>query len=264
MEIIVLLVVGIVVAWWLLSRERGKPYPSAQRRELVVAEPVREPTKKERSAEQKLADSLETLREAIREKADAEHRTLRDQLEDANERLAAARRLADRLGVASAVTKIAGEMEHWYSWSKSEDYDFSENLVDGLKYLGGDHTEVNGNKTTVNEFAFGGARYRMSLADEHYGIHSSSKYADLILECFDGTAYRRVFAAEIAQDIMREFAPWRALNVTTIELGTWVHGAVAPQELFIARRERDDLRRQAEYTLPKVKNLNRQEDSGEG
>ena len=255
MELVALLVV-VVAAWWFFSCST-KPAPSMQRnapseRDLKVA-PIG------KSPDEKLVDSLEALREAIREKAVTQNQALRDKLEDANERLAAAMGLATELGVISAVTKIADEMEHWHSWSKHDSYDFSQVLVDGLGYMNGSQTQDNRSETTVNEFVFNGARYRMSVANEHYGFEGTNLYADLILEFFDGTKFLPVFRADISKNVIRDFAQWHVFNVTTIELGTWIQDIVALEELFIARRERDDLSRQLEYKLPKVKNLKRQD-----
>jgi len=138
-------------------------------------------------------------------------------------------------------------MRHWSSWSKNESYDFSKNLVEGLRYVGGEGS--------ANEFEMCGTPYRLLLSNQHYGMDSSNSYIDVLLERGDGTNFHPVFAAEMVQDISREFSPWRVFNVTRIEIGDWVHDMVMLDELFSARRQRDNLAFQLEYTLPKVKDL---------
>jgi hypothetical protein len=133
-------------------------------RATIEHRPEPKPEPRPKSPTEKLEDSLNALREAIREKAEEDAQPLRDQLEDANERLAAALRLADQLGISTAVASIAREMQHWPSWSKPEPtstYDFSKNLVEGHRYLGGDDS--------VNTFEMRGTLYRLSLSNEHYG-----------------------------------------------------------------------------------------------
>jgi hypothetical protein len=199
----------------------------------------REPVK---SPNEKLVESLNSLREAIREKAEAEHRPLQNQLAHANARLAAAKKLADELGISKAVTNVACEMTFWPSWSRLEGYDFSENLVEGLTYSGGTHEQGEKHETTVNEFVMRGRHYRLSTLNEHYDANVGREFADLILERGDGQDYHQVFAAEVGNSLLGT-TYWGVDNVTTIELGDWVHDMVALEELFTARRHRNGLAR---------------------
>jgi len=116
-----LILVGVIAfVWWVSAR--GENQRKVQERSARFAEVEREPEPRPKSPNEKLADSLESLSEAIREKTAADVQAMREQLQDANERLAAARQLADRLGISSAMTRIAEEMRHWPSWSKGDSF----------------------------------------------------------------------------------------------------------------------------------------------
>ena len=97
MEWLAILVVVAVLVSWVMARADSQP--RAQERSARLAESEVQPEPPPKSPNEKLADSLNSLREAIREKAAADVQAMRDQLEDANERLAAARQLATAPGL---------------------------------------------------------------------------------------------------------------------------------------------------------------------
>lgn len=87
MEWFLILVGVIAFVWWVSAR--GENQRKAQERSARFAEVEREPEPRPKSPNEKLENSVHSLREAIREKAAAETQSLRDQLVDANARLAA-------------------------------------------------------------------------------------------------------------------------------------------------------------------------------
>lgn len=209
-----------------------------------------------KTPDDELADSLQALRHAIREKAKEECTSLRDEIGIAEQRLKAARELAKKLGISISIAAIANEMRHWYAWSKNEKFDFSKYIVNGLCYIEGKKfRNEKGDETTLNEFAFCGRKYKLTIANERYGYASGDKYADLSLAIFDGTDYRSVFAADIVEKYDPYSPRWHVDYVTAINVGEWLHDMVMLDELVRARKDHERTKAEADYILPKAKNL---------
>src|SRR5262245_28220422 len=145
---VILLAVGVVLAWWALAKPRARP--ATEERTTTSLEQELVPEERPKSPSEKLSESLNSVREAIREQAELENEALREQVAVATGQLAAARKIAKELGISDAMTSIADEMTNWHAWSRLENYDFSENLVEGLTYLGGSHDEEKQKRSTLN------------------------------------------------------------------------------------------------------------------
>ena len=208
------------------------------------------------SPEDQLAASLEAMRKAIREKAEADNAALREEITSAEKRLKEATALAQKLGVTSAVAELVEKMKHWHAWSKNERYDFvKEQLVDGLAYLGGESTKMgNGNHTSWNEFIFKN-KYRLSVDDEHWGYDSTDKYASIVVELYSDDNREIVFKSDVVQNGAQDFALWRPLHVTTLSVGDWLQDIVMLHEMMRNRQERQRLEANARYILPKAEGL---------
>ena len=259
MEIVALILAAVTL--WFLLRRSGKA--RAKNADNSVGSVPRNPPHQvtptpERTPEDMLTVSLDAVRKAIRNKALADNAALRDRISSAEKQLAEATALANKLGVTKAVSELADNMQHWHAWSKNERYDFvKEQLVDGLAYSGGESTKANnGNTTSWNEFVFN-HKYRLTVANEHWGYDSTDIYASILLEVLDTETHNVVFSAEFVKDGMQDFAPWRTLHVTKFDMGEWLTDIVMLHELIISRKERQYLEAEANYILPKAESLTR-------
>lgn len=285
MYALTLVLVGLLAAFALFSWRKGKAVPPKQEPRLPsapsspatpsvptppsaqvyvpdewhvappVAAVVSGPPAPVISWDDEMAASLEALRHAVREKAKADAKPLQDEITNAQSRLNAVRVTAEKLGVSQAAAAVAEEMRHWHSWSENPQFKFENNFVAGLSYTGGEHIRQDRNETNINEFVFRDHQYRLSIAGEHIGYDSTDKYADLILETFEESGWRRVFSAEVTKDISYDFAVWHVLNVTMLDVGEWIYDVVMLHELFRVKQEQTSLQRKAEYLLPKAKNI---------
>lgn len=257
MDGIIVLLVIIGGAFWLFRGKSAKPVlPALQVKPITPSEEAIVEKQPQKSPEEKLAECLKAAREAISEKTKLENRDLQEKLIDAKQKLKAANELSKKLGLSEAITNLAEEMDHWHAWSKNTNYNFSKNLVDGLVYIGGENTRTDrGYETTINTFVFNNAKYRLSVANEHWGYESTDKYGEIIIEKFNNGSFQTEFKAEVIQDGSRDFAPWRVLNVTDINLGDWAHDMTILDALILARKEKERLERDLEYVGPKTKNL---------
>lgn len=251
-----LLFVGAAFVWLAARGRRLRRHEANLRSKHLEALPLSVATRPhERSADERLADALEVVRQTIREQADKELQPLSAELDDARRREREATDRAENLGLSTALTFIHDEMEHWPSWSKGPDFD--RQLVPGLTYISGEVAQTPDfrDRTTTNVFSFVDGTYRLSVANEQTSFDNEALLADLTLEVRAGDKWHEVFAADVSKDLMRDVSMWQTTSVKLFELGDWMTHVTALNELFRAKKERQHLELQLSISRPKAARL---------
>lgn len=182
-------------------------------------------------------DDLTAAIEEFRAKAAAAIEKIRQ--EDAantlsdSQRVEKAKQFVKESGVASALTSVWRDVQHYPSWSKRDDF-ARFNPLEVTNVDGGKTHESRGSTETVS-FDWKGRRWAFALMDSgHSSYDGDDKYAVLCLQINGDTAYE----ANIRKSYSVEYDDWNAFDVRALSIGPWVGDLVEAQQIFTQAQRR--------------------------